>query len=107
MRKSINFLPIILLYNSGAEGVLQAVLLSLGGLSFRTSEDKILHMEFNVDPADLHRDYQFTNIRYGDQTLLNISVIVDESNYAVLHVSSSADGFVASDAGLSEPVALS
>ena len=86
---------------------MQAVLLSLGGLSFRTFQDKILHMEFNVDPADLHRDYQFTNIRYGDQTLLNISVIVDESNYAVLHVSSSADGFVASDAGLSEPVALS
>jgi len=63
-------------------------------------------MEFNVDPADLHRDYQFTNIRYADKTFLNISVIVDESNHAVLHVSSSADNFYGTDAGLAEPVLL-
>ncbi|KAF6029792.1 hypothetical protein EB796_011890 [Bugula neritina] len=92
---------------AGAEGVLQAVLLSLGGLSFRESNDKVVHMEFNVDPADLHRDYQFTNIRYADKTFLNISVIVDESNHAVLHVSSSADNFYGTDAGLAEPVLLS
>lgn len=91
---------------AGAAGVLQAVLLSLGGFSFRTSDSKVLHMEFNADPADLHRDYQFTNIRYADSTLLNISVIVDESNYAVLHVSSSADNFYASDAALSQPIPL-
>ena len=63
-------------------------------------------MEFNADPADLHRDYQFTNIRYADKTLLNVSVIVDESNYAVLHVSSSAGRFFAADAALSAPVPL-
>lgn len=63
-------------------------------------------MEFNADPADLHRDYQFTNIRYADKTLLNVSVIVDESNYAVLHVSSSAGRFFAADAALSAPIPL-
>lgn len=82
------------------------MLLSLGGFSFSTTGDKVLHMEFDADPADLHRDYHFTNLHYADQTLLNISVIIDESNYAVLHVSSSADHFYAADAGLSDPVLL-
>lgn len=93
---------------TGAEGVLQAVLLSLGGLSFVAVKDDVLHMEFNVDPADLHRDYQFRNIRYSDRTYLNLSVIVDESNYAVLYISSTSktNSFYASDAGLSEPVKL-
>lgn len=83
-------------------------MLSLGGLSFVAVKDDVLHMEFNVDPADLHRDYQFRNIRYSDRTYLNLSVIVDESNYAVLYISSTSktNSFYASDAGLSEPVKL-
>ena len=38
--------------NSGAEGALQSMVLSFGGLKF-TSE----HLEFNTHPQDLHRDY--------------------------------------------------
>lgn len=86
--------------------MLQAVLLSLGGLSFITAKHKTQHLEFNVDPADLHRDYQFRNIKFSNLTRLNLSVIVDESNYAVLHISSSSKDFYASDASLSPPVPL-
>jgi len=92
--------------STGAEGILQAIILSLGGLKFLTVKEKVQHMEFNADPADLHRDYEFVNVRYGDLTLLNVSVIVDENNFAVLHLSSEKDGLYACDASLAEIISI-
>lgn len=66
----------------GADGALQAVILSIGALKF--SND---HLEFNTHPKDLHRDYFFRRVNYGNNTHVNISVIVGDDNKAVLYVS--------------------
>ncbi|KAB7497612.1 Uncharacterized protein Anas_00137 [Armadillidium nasatum] len=42
------------LVRSGADGVMQGILLSLGGFQFKNQ-----HLEFNADPSHLHRDYFF------------------------------------------------
>ncbi|KAK3103151.1 hypothetical protein FSP39_016843, partial [Pinctada imbricata] len=44
---------------SGAEGVLQAMLLSIGALKFQHD-----HLEFTMEPKDLHRDLFFHRINY-------------------------------------------
>lgn len=42
------------LIKSGASGVLQAMVLSIGGLRFSNQ-----HLELNIHPKYLHRDYFF------------------------------------------------
>jgi len=73
---------IFLIIFAGADGVIQAMMLSFGALRF--SND---HLEFGTHPSDLHRDYFFRRINYGNDTHVNISVVVNEENKAMLYVS--------------------
>ena len=85
--------------------VQQAIILSLGSLRFSNQ-----HLEFNIDPQYLHRDYLFRRISYGNVTHLNISVTVREDNRAVLGVAldKSDSVYFGCDAGcLDAPVSLS
>ncbi|XP_031833289.1 uncharacterized protein KIAA2013 homolog isoform X2 [Nomia melanderi] len=84
--------------------VQQAIVLSLGSLRFSNQ-----HLEFNIDPQYLHRDYLF-RISYGNVTHLNISVTVGEDNRAVLGVAldKSDSVYYGCDAGcLDAPISLS
>lgn len=93
------------LLKTGAEGVIQAMTLSFGSLRFTNH-----HLEFLSNPGDLHRDYFFRRISYGNGTHLNISVIVGADNKAVLQVAvdRSDRDYYACDAGcLDPPVKLS
>ncbi|XP_033353701.1 uncharacterized protein KIAA2013 homolog isoform X1 [Bombus vosnesenskii] len=85
--------------------VQQAIVLSLGSLRFSNQ-----HLEFNIDPQYLNRDYLFRRISYGNVTHLNISVTVGEDNRAVLKVAvdKSDSVYFGCDAGcLNPPVSLS
>ncbi|XP_015433835.1 PREDICTED: uncharacterized protein KIAA2013 homolog [Dufourea novaeangliae] len=85
--------------------VQQAIVLSLGSLRFSNQ-----HLEFNIDPQYLHRDYLFRKISYGNVTHLNISVTVGEDNRAILGVAldKSDSVYFGCDAGcLDAPVSLS
>ncbi|OAD59961.1 hypothetical protein WN48_07872 [Eufriesea mexicana] len=85
--------------------VQQAIVLSLGSLRFSNQ-----HLEFNIDPQYLHRDYLFRRISYGNVTHLNISVTVGEDNRAILRVAldKSDSVYFGCDAGcLNAPVSLS
>ncbi|XP_043789312.1 uncharacterized protein KIAA2013 homolog [Apis laboriosa] len=85
--------------------VQQAIVLSLGSLRFSNQ-----HLEFNIDPQYLHRDYLFRRISYGNVTHLNISVTVGEDNRAILKVAldKSDSVYFGCDAGcLNPPVSLS
>ncbi len=76
------------------------MILSFG--SFKFSND---HLEFNTHPKDLHRDYQFRRINYGNNTHLNITVIVGEDNKAVLFAALDRNDkpYFACDAGCIDP----
>lgn len=90
---------------SGAEGVLQAMLLSMGSFRFGDS-----HLEFKMEPKDLHRDLFFHRINYGNNTHLNISVIVGEDNKANIYVALDRNDrpYYACDAGcIDAPMQLS
>ncbi|XP_012258142.2 uncharacterized protein KIAA2013 homolog [Athalia rosae] len=89
----------------GPAAVQQAIVLSLGSLRFSNQ-----HLEFNIDPQYLHRDYLFRRISYGNVTHLNVSVHVGEDNRAVLGVAldRSDSVYYGCDAGcLDAPVPLS
>ncbi|CAL4112868.1 unnamed protein product, partial [Meganyctiphanes norvegica] len=89
------------LVRAGAEGVLQAMLLSFGGLRFKNQ-----HLEFAADPKDLHRDYHFRRLSYGNATHLNITVLVQEEDYkAVIYAAldRSDRHYFACDAGCLDP----
>ncbi|XP_015115145.1 uncharacterized protein KIAA2013 homolog [Diachasma alloeum] len=89
----------------GPTAVQQAIVLSLGGLRFSNQ-----HVEFNIDPQYLHRDYLFRRISYGNVTHVNISVTVNEDNRAVLGVAldrSDSDYYACDAACLDSPVPLS
>lgn len=93
------------LIKAGASGVLQAMILSFG--SFRFSNQ---HLELNIHPKHLHRDYFFRRLNYGNMTHINVSIEVTEDNRAILYVAlDRSDGkYYACDAGcLDEPVPLS
>ena len=59
------------LVKAGADGVIQAMVLSFAGLAFKQQ-----HLELNSHPKDLHRDYSMRRVSYGNATHLNISVEV-------------------------------
>lgn len=93
------------LMSGGPAAVQQAIVLSLGSLRFSNQ-----HLEFNIDPQYLHRDYLFRRVSYGNVTHLNVSVMVGEDNRAVLGVAldRSDSVYYACDAGcLDAPVPLS
>lgn len=82
----------------GVDGTLQAIVLSFG-LKFSNH-----HLELNLDPKQLHRNYMFRNINYANLTFFNISVEVDtDDNHAKLYVTMdqvvSNKDFYACDAG--------
>ncbi|CAG5093790.1 Similar to Uncharacterized protein KIAA2013 homolog (Xenopus tropicalis) [Cotesia congregata] len=90
---------------AGPSSVQQAIVLSLGGLRFSNQ-----HLDFNIDPQYLHRNYLFRRISYGNITHVNISVTVGNDNRAILSVAldRSDSDYYACDAGcLDSPVLLS
>ncbi|KAG7210712.1 hypothetical protein KM043_012212 [Ampulex compressa] len=93
------------LMTGGPSAVQQAIVLSLGSLRFSNQ-----HLEFNIDPQYLHRDFLFRRISYGNVTHVNISVAVGEDNRAILGVAldKSDSVYYGCDAGcLDAPVPLS
>ncbi|CAG7825676.1 unnamed protein product [Allacma fusca] len=93
------------LLRAGAPGVMQGMVLSFGALKFSNQ-----HLEFNTEPKDLHRDYLFRRVWYGNATHVNISVKVEADNKAVLFVAldRSDKDYYACDAGcLDSPIELS
>lgn len=93
-----------ILLKAGASGVSQAVILSLGSLRFSNQ-----HLEYNIHPSKLHRDFVFRRINYGNMTHVNISVILQEDNKAAIFVAldRSDKAYYACDAGcLDDPVKL-
>lgn len=92
------------LIRAGASGVIQSMVLSFGGFSFRNQ-----HLEFNIHPKFLHRDFSFRRLNYGNMTHVNVSVFVREDNKAQIEVSldRSDRNYYACDAGcLDTPVQL-
>jgi Uncharacterized conserved protein (DUF2152) len=87
----------------GAEGFMQAFILSLGGFRFSSYD----HLEMLYHPQDLHRNFDFRRITYGSEAHLNISVRVGEEtdNKPVLLVAvdRSDKTFYACDAGCLDP----
>lgn len=89
------------LVRAGANGIMQAMILSFGGLRFKNQ-----HLEFTTHPRDLHRDYYFRRVSYGNATHLNLSVVVQEEDYkAVIHAAldRSDRNYYACDAGCLDP----
>ncbi|KRZ31208.1 Uncharacterized protein T4B_4542 [Trichinella pseudospiralis] len=66
----------------GATGVVQALLLSFGALKHTTH-----HLEFDQQPQDLHRDFFFRNIYFTKSTYVNIRIMVNDENRAVMYAS--------------------
>ncbi|KAJ6650029.1 hypothetical protein Bhyg_05272 [Pseudolycoriella hygida] len=92
------------LIKAGASGAMQAMVLSFGGFRFTNQ-----HLEFNIHPKYLHRDYFYRRIKYGNMTHVNVSVAVTDDNKAVMYVAlDRSDGqYYACDAGcLDDPVKL-
>ncbi|XP_060585410.1 uncharacterized protein KIAA2013 homolog [Ruditapes philippinarum] len=85
---------------AGVDGVLQAMLLSIGSLRFGHE-----HLEMGLHPQDTHRDFNFHRINYGNNTHLNISVLVGEDNKANIYVSLDRNDkpYYACDAGCLDP----
>jgi hypothetical protein len=84
----------------GVHGVLQSMLLSIGGIRFRNH-----HLEMFLDPKELHRDMMFRSIHFGEQSRLNISITVEHDNRAAINVSIDHDigQAYACDAGCIDP----
>ncbi|CAF0868101.1 unnamed protein product [Adineta ricciae] len=70
------------LMKSGVNGMLQSMLISIGGIRFRNH-----HLELNLDPKELHRDMFFRAIHFGKQYCINITITVGQDNRAVIDVS--------------------
>jgi hypothetical protein len=88
------------LIRAGADGVMQAMVLSLPGLKFSNH-----HLELNVHPRELHRDVTVRRVNYGNETHVNISVNVMGDNRAALFVSLDKMNrdYYACDAGCLDP----
>ncbi|XP_043242973.1 uncharacterized protein KIAA2013 homolog isoform X1 [Amphibalanus amphitrite] len=89
---------------AGADGVMQAMILSMGALKFSNQ-----HLEFGMEPKDMHRDYVFRRVNFGNATHVTIRVAVDDNNKANLFVSldRSDRSYFGCDAGcLDAPVKL-
>lgn len=92
------------LIRAGASGVIQAMTLSFG--SFRFSNQ---HLECNMHPKFLHRDFHFRRLNYGNKTHVNVTIIVKDDNKAVINVAldRSDRSYYACDGGcLDDPVLL-
>ena len=95
------------LLSAGAEGTLQAVILSFVGMQFHQN-----HLEMGIHPKELHRDYFLRRVRYNNATSVNITMSVGEdykaSIYVALDKNEDDSEFFGCDAGcLDPPVPLS
>ena len=88
------------LVKAGADGVMQAIILSLPGLKFSNH-----HLELNVHPKELHRDLTLRRVNYGNETHINISIHVMSDNKAAIFVSLDKRNkdYYACDAGCLDP----
>lgn len=88
------------LIRAGASGVIQSMVLSFGGFRFSNQ-----HLEFNIHPKYLHRDFSFRRLNYGNMTHVNVTVKVREDNKAQIEVSldRSDRNYYACDAGCLDP----
>lgn len=92
------------LIRAGASGIIQSMVLSFGGFRFSNQ-----HLEFNIHPKFLHRDFTFRRLNYGNMTHVNITVKVREDNKAEIEVAldRSDRNYYACDGGcLDTPVQL-
>lgn len=92
------------LIRAGASGIIQSMVLSFGGFRFSNQ-----HLEFNIHPKFLHRDFTFRRLNYGNMTHVNVTVKVREDNKAELEVAldRSDRNYYACDGGcLDTPVQL-
>lgn len=92
------------LIRAGSSGVIQAMVLSFG--SFRFSNQ---HLECNMHPKYLHRDFHFRRLNYGNRTHVNVTITVTDDNKAVINVAldRSDRSYYACDGGcVDEPVIL-
>lgn len=91
----------------GVYGLLQAIVLSIGGFKFTHH-----HLDLNLNPRQLHRDYYFRRINYANLSLISVEVVVDSDNHAKLYATlnqliDSSQKFWACDAGcIDKPVQL-
>ena len=95
------------LLSAGAEGTLQAVILSFVSMQFHQN-----HLEMGIHPKELHRDYFIRRVRYSNTTSINVTMTVGEDYKASIYVSLDKNtgnkDFFACDAGcLDTPVKLS
>ncbi|XP_038602817.1 LOW QUALITY PROTEIN: uncharacterized protein KIAA2013 homolog [Tachyglossus aculeatus] len=93
------------LVGAGAQGMMQGMVLSFGGLQFTEN-----HLQFQADPTVLHNSYSLHGIHYNDD-LINLAVLLDAEGRPFLHVSVRSHGrpvrIYACEAGcLNEPVEL-
>jgi len=91
------------LIRAGASGIIQSMVLSFG--SFRFSNQ---HLEFNIHPKFLHRDFTFIRLNY-DLSHVNVTVRVREDNKAEMEVAldRSDRNYYACDGGcLDQPIQL-
>lgn len=92
------------LIRAGSSGIIQSMVLSFGGFRFSNQ-----HLEFNIHPKFLHRDFTFRRLNYGNMTHVNITVRVREDNKAEMEVAldRSDRNYYACDGGcLDTPVQL-
>ncbi|XP_063799941.1 uncharacterized protein KIAA2013 homolog [Pseudophryne corroboree] len=66
---------------AGAHGLMQAMMLSFGGLQFTEN-----HLQFQSDPHVLHNSYSLRGIHYN-KDLINLAVLLDQDEKPFLHVS--------------------
>eukprot|EP00058_Branchiostoma_floridae_P003021 XP_002588509.1 hypothetical protein BRAFLDRAFT_79463 [Branchiostoma floridae] len=89
---------------AGADGMLEAMILSFGGLQITRD-----HLAFNGDPDILRSNIAFHDIRYNNSRI-NLTILMEDDGQATMHVSvDSVNNAVlyACEAGcLSEPVSL-
>lgn len=70
------------LIRAGSSGIIQSMVLSFGGFRFSNQ-----HLEFNIHPKFLHRDFTFRRLNYGNMTHVNVTVRVrEEDNKAEIEV---------------------
>lgn len=88
------------LIRAGASGIIQSMVLSFGGFRFSNQ-----HLEFNIHPKFLHRDFGFRRLNYGNMTHVNVTVKVREDNKAQIEVllDRSDRTYFACDAGCLDP----
>lgn len=90
------------LLEAGAEGTLQAIILSFVGMTFHQN-----HLEMGIHPKELHRDYYLRRIRYSNSTNINITMSVGDDNKASIYVRLDKNldnkDFYACDAGCLDP----